>query len=121
VEKEEDAKKIIADLKKGQKFEDIAKKQSKDPGSGANGGDLDWAAPSSFVPQFAEAMIKLKKGELTQAPVKSEFGWHVIRVDDIRDAQLPKMEEIKPQIAQQLQQQKLAQFQDGLRKSAKVE
>ncbi len=121
VEKEEDAKKIIADLKKGQKFEDIAKKQSKDPGSGANGGDLDWASPSSFVPQFAEAMIKLKKGELTQAPVKSEFGWHVIRVDDIRDAQLPKMEEIKPQIAQQLQQQKLAQFQDGLRKSAKVE
>jgi peptidyl-prolyl cis-trans isomerase C len=120
-EKEEDAKKIIADLKKGQKFEDIAKKQSKDPGSGANGGDLDWATAASYVPEFAEAMIKLKKGETTQAPVKSQFGWHVIRVDDIREAQLPKLEEVRPQIAQQLQQQKLAQFQESLRKSAKVE
>jgi peptidyl-prolyl cis-trans isomerase C len=121
VEKEEDAKKIIGDLKKGQKFEDIAKKQSKDPGSGANGGDLDWATPSSYVPEFAEAMIKLKKGETTQVPVKSQFGWHVIRVDDLREAQLPKFEDVKPQIAQQLQQQKLAQFQENLRKSAKIE
>jgi peptidyl-prolyl cis-trans isomerase C len=121
VEKEDEAKAIIANLKKGQKFEDIAKKQSKDPGSGANGGDLDWATAASYVPEFAEAMIKLKKGETTQAPVKSQFGWHVIRVDDIRDATLPKLEELRPQIAQQLQQQKLAQFQDSLRKSAKVE
>lgn len=121
VEKEDDARKIIADLKKGGKFEDIAKKQSKDPGSGANGGDLDWATAASYVPEFAEAMIKLKKGETTPAPVKSQFGWHVIRVDDIRDAQLPKLEEVRPQIAQQLQQQKLAQFQETLRKSAKVE
>lgn len=121
VENEDQAKKIIGDLKKGQKFEDIAKKQSKDAGSGANGGDLDWATAASYVPEFAEAMAKLKKGELTQAPVKSQFGWHVIRVDDIRDAQLPKLEEVRPQIAQQLQQQKLAQFQETLRKSAKVE
>jgi peptidyl-prolyl cis-trans isomerase C len=121
VEKEDDAKKIIADLKKGQKFEDIAKKQSKDPGSGANGGDLDWATAASYVPEFAEAMIKLKKGETTAAPVKSQFGWHVIRVDDIRDAQLPKLDEVRPQIAQQLQQQKLVAFQENLRKSAKIE
>jgi peptidyl-prolyl cis-trans isomerase C len=121
VEKEDEAKKIIADLKKGSKFEDLAKKMSKDPGSGQNGGDLDWANPSSYVPEFAEAMIKLKKGETTPAPVKSQFGWHVIRVDDIRDAQLPKFDEVKPQIAQQLQQQKLAQFQESLRKAAKVE
>jgi peptidyl-prolyl cis-trans isomerase C len=121
VEKEEDAKKIIADVKKGAKFEDLAKKMSKDPGSGQNGGDLDWANPSSYVPEFAEAMMKLKKGEMTPAPVKSQFGWHVIRVDDIRDAQLPKFDEVKPQIAQQLQQQKLAQFQESLRKAAKVE
>jgi peptidyl-prolyl cis-trans isomerase C len=121
VETEDQAKKIIADLKKGAKFEDIAKKQSKDPGSGANGGDLDWATAASYVPEFAEAMVKLKKGELTQAPVKSQFGWHVIRVDDIREAQLPKLEEVRPQIAQQLQQQKLQQFQENLRKSAKVE
>lgn len=121
VEKEDEAKAVIANLKKGQKFEDIARKQSKDPGSGANGGDLDWATAASYVPEFAEAMIKLKKGEMTQAPVKSQFGWHVIRVDDIREAQLPKLEEVKPQIAQQLQQQKLAQFQENLRKSAKIE
>jgi peptidyl-prolyl cis-trans isomerase C len=121
VENEDQAKKIIADLKKGAKFEELAKKQSKDPGSGANGGDLDWATAASYVPEFAEAMVKLKKGELTQAPVKSQFGWHVIRVDDIREAQLPKLEEVKPQIAQQLQQQKLAQFQENLRKNAKIE
>jgi len=121
VENEDQAKKIIADLKKGAKFEDLAKKQSKDPGSGANGGDLDWATAASYVPEFAEAMVKLKKGEMTQAPVKSQFGWHVIRVDDIREAQLPKLEEVRPQIAQQLQQQKLAQFQEGLRKNAKIE
>jgi peptidyl-prolyl cis-trans isomerase C len=121
VEKEEDAKKIIADLKKGGKFEDIAKKMSKDPGSGANGGDLDWASASSYVPEFAQALIKLNKGQLTDTPVKSQFGWHVIRVDDIRTAQLPKLEEVRPQIAQQLQQQKLAQYQDNLRKGAKVE
>ncbi|MGE4244087.1 peptidylprolyl isomerase [Ramlibacter sp.] len=121
VEKEDEAKKIIADVKKGQKFEDIAKKQSKDPGSGANGGDLDWATASSFVPEFSQAMIKLTKGQMTQEPVKSQFGWHIIRVDDVREAQLPKMEEVKPQIAQQLQQQKLAKFQEELRTKAKVE
>ncbi len=121
VEKEDDAKKIIADLGKGGKFEDIAKKQSKDPGSGANGGDLDWASASSYVPEFSQAMVKLNKGQMTQEPVKSQFGWHVIRLDDVREAQLPKMEEVKPQIAQALQQQKLAQFQENLRKSAKVE
>ncbi|RZL90335.1 MAG: peptidylprolyl isomerase [Variovorax sp.] len=121
VEKEDQAEKILADLKKGAKFEDIAKKQSKDPGSGANGGDLDWAAPASFVPEFSEAMIKLQKGETTAAPVKSQFGYHIIRVDDIRQAQLPKVEEVKPQITQQLQQQRLQKYQEELRAKAKVE
>jgi peptidyl-prolyl cis-trans isomerase C len=121
VEKEDDAKKIIADIKKGGKFEDIAKKQSKDPGSGANGGDLDWASPNSYVPEFAGALLKLNKGQMTDVPVKSQFGWHVIRVDDIRQAQLPKLEDVRPQIAQQLQQQKLAAYQEGLRKGAKIE
>ena len=121
VEKEDQAQKILADLKKGAKFEDLAKKQSKDPGSGANGGDLDWAAPGSFVPEFSEAMIKLKKGETTPAPVKSQFGYHVIRVDDIRQAQLPKLDEVKPQIVQQLQQQRLQKYQEELRAKAKVE
>ena len=121
VEKEDEAKAIIASLKKGGKFDEIAKKQSKDPGSGANGGDLDWASANSYVPEFSQAMVKLNKGKTTDAPVQSQFGWHIIRVDDVRDAQLPKMEEVKPQIAQQLQQQKLVAFQENLRKSAKVE
>ena len=121
VEKEDDAKAIIASIKKGAKFADIAKKQSKDPGSGAKGGDLDWANPSSYVAEFTQALIKLEKGKMTQTPVKSQFGWHVIRLDDVREAQLPKMEEVKPQIAQQLQQQKLSKFQEDLRAKAKVE
>jgi len=121
VEKEEEAKKVIADVKKGAKFEELAKKQSKDPGSGANGGDLDWAAANSYVPEFSQAMVKLAKGQMTQEPVKSQFGWHVIRVDDVREAKLPSIDEVKPQIAQALQQQKLAKFQEELRGKAKIE
>ena len=121
VEKEDEAKAIIASIKGGAKFEDIAKKQSKDPGSGANGGDLDWANASSYVAEFSEAMVKLEKGQMTQEPVKSQFGWHIIRVDDVRQAQLPKFEEIKDQIAQQMKQQKVAAFQASLREKAKVE
>lgn len=121
VEKEADAKAIIASIKKGGKFEDIAKKQSKDPGSGANGGDLDWANPGSYVAEFTEAMLKLNKGQMTETPVKTQFGFHIIRVDDVRTAQLPAFEELKPQIAQQLEQQRLAAFQQGLREKAKIE
>ncbi len=121
VEKELDAKAIIASLKKGAKFEDIAKKQSKDPGSGANGGNLDWANPSSYVAEFAAAMLKLNKGQTTEVPAKTQFGYHVIRVDDIRTAQLPPFAELKPQISQQMQQQKLDAFQQGLTEKAKVE
>jgi len=121
VEKEEQAKAIIASLKKGAKFEDLAKKQSKDPGSGANGGDLDWASPGNFVKEFSDAMVALNKGQVTQAPVKSQFGFHVIRLDDVREAQLPKFDEVKAQIGQQLQQQRLANFQQDIRSKAKVE
>ena len=121
VESEDQAKAIVAQINKGGKFEEIAKKESKDPGSGARGGDLDWANPSSYVAEFTEALVKLKKGEMTATPVKSQFGWHIIRLDDVRDAQLPKLDEVKPQIAQQLQQQKLAKFQEDLRAKAKVQ
>lgn len=121
VETESDAKALIAEINKGAKFEDLAKKASKDPGSGANGGDLDWAAASSYVPEFSGAMVKLAKGQMTDTPVKSQFGFHIIRVDDVREAQLPKLEEVKPQIAQQLQQQKLSSFQDALRAKAKIQ
>ena len=121
VEKEDEAKALIADLKKGGKFEDLAKKASKDPGSGANGGDLDWASAASYVPEFSNAMVKLEKGQMTDVPVKSQFGFHIIRVDDVREAQLPKLEEVKPQISQQLTQTKLGKFQEDLRAKAKVQ
>ncbi|MFV0680002.1 peptidylprolyl isomerase [Ottowia sp.] len=124
VEKEDEAKAITAEIKKGGKFDDIAKKQSKDPGSGAQGGDLGWSSPSSYVPEFAESLKSLKKGQMTDTPVKSQFGYHIIRVDDIRDAKAPEpppFESVKPQIEQQLQQQKLAKFQEELRAKAKVE
>lgn len=121
VEKEDQAKSIIAQLKKGAKFEDLAKKFSKDPGSGAKGGDLDWANPSSYVKEFTEALVALGKGKFTETPVKSQFGYHIIRLDDTRQAQLPKFEDVKPQIMQQLQQQKMMKFQETLRGKAKVE
>ena len=120
VETPAQAEAILASLKKGGKFEDIAKKQSKDPGSGANGGDLDWAAPGNYVKEFSEAMVALKKGEVS-APVQSQFGFHIIRLDDVREAQLPKLEDVKPQIVQQMTQQRMAAFQQELRAKAKVE
>jgi peptidyl-prolyl cis-trans isomerase C len=121
VEKEDEAKAIIAAIKGGAKFEEQAKQKSKDPGSGANGGDLDWANAASYVAEFSEAMVKLDKGQMTETPVKSQFGWHIIRVDDIRQAKLPSLEEVKPQIAQQMQQQKMAEYQKSLRDKAKVQ
>ena len=121
VEKEDEAKALIADLKKGAKFEDLAKKASKDPGSGANGGDLDWAPAGNYVKEFSDALVALSKGKVTDTPVKSQFGFHVIRLDDVRDAQLPKFDDVKPQIAQQLQQAKMAKYQEDLRAKAKIE
>ena len=121
VEKEDEAKAIIAQLKKGGKFEDIAKKSSKDPGSGANGGDLDWAAAGNYVKEFSDALAALQKGKMTEVPVKTQFGYHIIRLDDVREAQFPKFDDVKSQIAQQLQQQKLAKYQDDLRAKAKIE
>ena len=121
VETEDQAKAIYASLKKGAKFDDLAKKQSKDPGSGAKGGDLDWAAPGNFVKEFSDAMVALKKGETSPSAVKSQFGFHIIRLDDIREAQLPKLEDVKPQILQQLQQQRMANFQQEMRAKAKIE
>jgi peptidyl-prolyl cis-trans isomerase C len=119
VEKEEDAKAIIAKLKGGAKFEDLAK-QSKDTGSAANGGDLDWASPASFVKPFSDAMVGLQKGQITETPVKTQFGYHVIRLDDIRAAKIPTLDEVKPQISESLQQKKLQAYQQELRAKAKI-
>jgi len=121
VDKEADAAAIIASLKKGGKFEEIAKKRSKDTGSGAKGGDLDWANPSSYVPEFSAALQALKKGQLTDKAVKTQFGFHIIRVDDVRDIKLPTFDEVKPQIADQMKQDKRGTYQRDLLGKAKVE
>jgi len=121
VEKEDDAKALIKQINGGAKFEDLAKKNSKDPGSAENGGDLDWANPQSYVPEFSQAMMALKKGEMTQAPVKSQFGFHIIKLEDTRDAKFPPYEEVKPQIEQRLAQMKLAKFRDELKSKAKTD
>jgi peptidyl-prolyl cis-trans isomerase C len=120
VETEDQAKAIIAKLKKGEKIEDLAK-ESKDPGSKDRGGDLGWANPASFVAPFSAALIKLDKGRYTETPVKSDFGWHVIQLDDTRELKLPSMDEAKGQIAKQLQQRLVQKHVDELRSKAKVE
>jgi len=106
VDKEDEAKEIIVALQKGDKFEKLAER-SKDPGSKANGGDLDWNAPGNFVKPFSDAMVKLPKGKFTTQPVQTQFGWHVIEVDDIRDAKVPPFDEVKPQLTQRMQGQQL--------------
>ncbi len=121
VETEDQAKAIIAQLKKGAQFDVIAKKSSKDPGSGSKGGDLDWASATNYVKEFSDALVALGKGKTTETPVKTQFGYHIIRLDDVRDTVLPKLEEVKTQIAQQLTQQKMGKFQEDLRAKAKVE
>jgi peptidyl-prolyl cis-trans isomerase C len=117
VEKEDEAKEIIAALQKGEKFEKLAER-SKDPGSKANGGDLDWNAPANFVKPFSEAMVKLEKGKFTAQPVQTQFGWHVIKLDDTRDAKVPSFEEVKPQLAQRMQSQVLDAYFKDLRNKA---
>ncbi|HJV84879.1 MAG TPA: peptidylprolyl isomerase [Noviherbaspirillum sp.] len=120
VDKEDDAKAIIAKLKGGAKFEELAK-QSKDPGSASNGGDLDWASPASFVKPFSDAMVGLQKGQITETPVKTQYGYHVIKLEDVRPAKVPTLDEVKPQIAESLQQKKLQGYQEELRKKAKIQ
>ncbi|MBS1169835.1 MAG: peptidylprolyl isomerase [Burkholderiaceae bacterium] len=119
VEKEDDAKAIIAKLKDGAKFEDLAK-QSKDTGSAEKGGDLDWAVANRYVKPFADAMVALKKGEMTETPVKTQFGYHVIRLEDSRPAKAPAFDEVKQQIQKSLLDKKLQSFQEGIVKNAKV-
>jgi len=121
VENEDQAKALIVQIKGGGSFEELAKKNSKDPGSGEKGGDLDWANPGSYVPEFSQAMVKLKKGEMTEVPVKSQFGYHVIKVVDVREAQFPPLDEVKPQIQQSLMQQKMALFRDEIRAKSKTD
>lgn len=121
VPSEDTAKEIIAKLKAGASFADLAKQYSKDPGSAQNGGDLDWSPANAYVPEFADALQKLQKGQYTQTPVKTSFGYHVIELDDSRDAQIPPLADVKPQLVQQMQEEKLQNFIDGLEKKAKIQ
>jgi peptidyl-prolyl cis-trans isomerase C len=122
VEKEADAKDLIAKLKSNPKaFEALAKEKSKDPGSAANGGDLGWFDPRAMVPEFGDAVAKLPKGGLTEQPVKTQFGYHVIKLEDSRPAKIPALDEVKPKIVESLQQKKLQEYQAELKKAAKVD
>ncbi|MFV8823219.1 peptidylprolyl isomerase [Thauera sp. WH-2] len=120
VETENEAKAIIARLQNGTPFEEVAK-DSRDPGSRERGGDLGWSNPGMYVQPFSEAMVKLEKGKYTSTPVKSDFGYHVIQLDDVRDVQAPPFEEVKAQLEQRLQQQKVERHVLELREKAKVE
>ena len=121
VEKEEDAKALIAQIKAGASFEDLAKKNSKDTGSAQNGGDLDFANPNNFVPEFSKAMVALQKGEVTAEPVKSQFGYHIIKLEDVRETQFPAFDDVKPQIQQRLGQQRSVAFREALKSKAKTD
>jgi peptidyl-prolyl cis-trans isomerase C len=103
VEKEDEAKDVIVQLQKGGKFDELAKARSKDPGSKDRGGDLDWNAPGGFVKPFSDAMAATPKGKFTPQPVQTQFGYHVIFVEDVREAKVPPFEEVKPQLQQRMQ------------------
>lgn len=121
VEKEEDAKALIAQIKGGASFEELAKKNSKDTGSAEKGGDLDFANPNNFVPEFSKAMVALEKGQMTEEPVKSQFGYHIIKLEDTRPASFPAFDDVKAQIKQRIEQQKMAEYQQSLIEKAKTD
>ena len=127
VDKESDAKAIIAQLKAGANFEDIAKAKSKDPGSAKNGGDLGWVSDKSLVPEFSKAMVQLKNGQITDKPVKSQFGYHIIKTIDSREAKAPSFDEMKDQLKQLImadqnwQKAKFSEMMQKLRAKAKIQ
>ena len=120
VDKDTEADEIVAQLKKGAKFEDLAR-QSKDPGSKEKGGDLDWNPPNTFVKPFADALAKLEKGRYTEAPVQTQFGWHVIQLDDVRSTQFPAFETVRQQMVSRMQEQEVQKLVRELRAKAKIE
>ena len=121
VESENEAKDVIAQLKKGASFEKLAAERSKDTGTKDKGGDLDWSVPGNYVKPFGDALAKLKKGQMTDAPVQSNFGWHVIQLDDERPFKAPAYESVKPNLQRSMQQQMIQKVLADLRSKAKVE
>ncbi len=120
VETEDEAKKAAAELKKGAKFSKVAKTKSKDPGSKDNGGELGWAIPSNFVQPFGEAVLTLNKGQVS-APVQTQYGWHLIKLEDTRELKVPAFEEMKPQLEKRKQQEAIQKLLEELRGKAKIE
>ncbi len=122
VEDEKTANDLLAQIKSNKgKFDELAKKNSKDPGSAEKGGDLGWAPSTNYVQPFAQAVTSLKKGQLADKPVQTQFGWHVIMVDDTRPVEFPPIDQVKPQIEEMLRQQTLANYQKELREKAKIQ
>jgi peptidyl-prolyl cis-trans isomerase C len=121
LENREEAVEAIASLKKGAKFEDLARKLSKDPGSRERGGDLGWFSPKQMVPEFAELVVGLKNGEIAKEPLKTQFGWHVVRREEAREQTAPPFEEVKEQIRAMVKGDKLQQRIEELKKTAKIE
>ena len=121
VKNEADAQNIINQLNKGSSFEKLAREKSMDQGSAARGGDLSWAAPSNYIKPFSDAMIALKKGQVTQKPVKTQFGYHVIKLVDVRKATLPSLDQVKPKIKTALEEKKWQEYEMNLMKQAKIE
>lgn len=122
VEDEKTANDLQAKLKnKSAKFEDLAKKNSKDPGSAEKGGNLGWAPATNYVEPFAKAVAATPKGQLADKPVQSQFGWHVIEVINARPIEIPTLEQVKPQLEEMMRQQELANYQKELREKAKVQ
>jgi peptidyl-prolyl cis-trans isomerase C len=121
VASKEEGEQIIKKLKGGAKFEDLAKAQSTDTGSKNNGGDLGWFTTSRMVKPFADAVVALKKGEITPAPVQTQFGWHVIQLEDTRDKTPPPFDQVKQQLTNQLIRKKLQAYIADLKKNAKIE
>lgn len=121
VSTEDDARSVLADLKKGGKFDEVAQKRSLDEGTRPRGGDLDWNVPSNFDKAFADAMAKLEKGKMTETPVRTRFGFHIIQLDDVRPVNFPPLAQVKQQIQQRIVNQKVESFLRDLRAKAKVE
>lgn len=117
---EDEAKKTAAELKKGSKFAKVAKAKSKDPGSADKGGELGWAVPSNFVQPFGEAVLKLNKGQVSD-PVQTQYGWHIIKLEDTRELKVPTLEEMKPKLENSLQQRSIQKAIEELRSKAKIE
>ena len=118
---EDEAKSVLAEIRKGGKFDEVAQKRSLDEGSRPKGGDLDWNVPSNFDKAFADAMIKLEKGKLSDAPVRSRFGFHIIQLDDVRPVNFPPLSQVSQQIQQRLVGQKVDGLLRELRGKAKIE